>query len=116
MEAKSEGKKKKGKSLKAPPGEKLAVLKLGGSQHLVREGSELEVNRLSLKGGGKEKVEVLVLKPKMGKGTATLKLLEEKKGPKITILKYKAKSRYRRKRGFRSRLSRVLVEKITDGA
>ena len=93
-------------------GGKLAVLKIGGSQHLVREGSELEVNRLLLKEGAKEKIEVTLLEPLFGKGTATIKLIEQKKGPKIVVMKYKAKSRYRRKRGFRPALSRVVVEKI----
>lgn len=105
----------------------LAVLNLGGSQHLVREGTELEVPHVSFEevrrevglrprqgvGGKKKEVEVTLLEPKFGKGKAILKLLEHKKGPKITIMKYKAKSRYRRKRGFRAALSRVLVEKIS---
>lgn len=90
----------------------MAVLTLGGGQYLIREGAELETNRLSLEEGGKEKVEVLLLKPKIGKGIAIIKLLEQKKGPKITVMKYKAKSRYRRKRGFRAAMSRIVVEKI----
>ncbi len=38
---------------------------------------------------------------------------EEEKGKKVTITKYKAKSRYRRKMGFRPKYTRLLVEKIS---
>lgn len=92
--------------------DRLAVLELGGRQHLVREGSELVVNRLALKDGESARVPAVILKPSFGKGSVTYKLVEQKKGPKILIMKFKAKSRYRRKRGFRADLSRVVVEKI----
>ncbi len=93
-------------------GEKLAVLVLGGSQHLVREGSELTVNHLDLKDGKSAKAEVIILEPAFSKGSVTYKLLEQKKGKKILVMKYKAKSRYRKKRGFRAQLSKIVVEKI----
>lgn len=92
--------------------EKLAVLGIAGSQYLVGEGTELEVNRLPLEEGKREKVAALVLKPKITEGSVTYKLLEHKKGPKLTIMKFRAKSRYRRKQGFRASLSRILVEEI----
>ena len=95
--------------------EKLAVLALGGSQHLVREGSELTVHHLELKDGKSAKAEVIILEPAFGKGLITYKLLEQKKGPKILVMKYKAKSRYRKKRGFRAQLSKIVVEKIEIG-
>jgi large subunit ribosomal protein L21 len=98
--------------LNPPVGGALAVLELGGRQHLVREGSELTVNRLDLKDGKSAKVPAVILQPSFGKGSVTYKLVEQKKGPKILIMKFKAKSRYRRKRGFRADLSRVVVEKI----
>ncbi len=110
------------KPIKSITEEKLAVLKLGGSQHLVREGTELEVPHVdfgegkSAKGGsasvGKKEIEATLLKPNFGKGKAILKLLKQEKGPKITVMKYKAKSRYRRKKGFRAAVSRIVVEKI----
>src|SRR3990172_6686386 len=93
-------------------GGKLAVLALGGSQHLVREGSELIVHHLELKDGKSAKAEAIILEPAFGKGSVTYKLLEQKKGKKILVMKYKAKSRYLKKRGYRSKLSKILVEKI----
>jgi large subunit ribosomal protein L21 len=97
---------------KTPAGEKLAVLALSGSQYLVREGSELTVNHLELKDGKSVKAAAVILKPKFGNGSVTYKLLEQKKGPKILVMKYKAKSRYRKKRGFRAQLSKIVIEKI----
>lgn len=93
-------------------GEKLAVLNLGGRQYLVREGSEITVNHLDLKEGKSVKAEATIVEPDFGKGSVTYKLLEQKKGPKILVMKYKAKSRYRKKMGFRAQLSKIVVEKI----
>lgn len=95
------------------------VVKIEKVQHLVSAGDELLVDYL----GGKEpKIEVL-LKVSNGKlelGTPTLKnptlkleVLEEKiKGKKILIQKFKAKSRYRRRMGFRPLYTKVLVKEI----
>ncbi|NIT04338.1 50S ribosomal protein L21 [Candidatus Saccharibacteria bacterium] len=92
--------------------EKLAVLGLGGGQHLVREGAELEVNRLPFKKGEKKEEEALVLKPRIAKGKVIYKVSEHTKGPKLTVQTYKAKSRYRRKKGFRASLTKIVIETI----
>lgn len=113
-EAKSKG-SKVGSRLPKAEGEKLAVLELGGRPHLVREGSELEVSHLALKESQRVKVPALILKPILGEGTVTYRWLGEKRGPKVLVMKYKAKSRYRRKRGYRAELSKVIVEKIETG-
>ncbi|MDP1710793.1 MAG: 50S ribosomal protein L21 [candidate division WWE3 bacterium] len=93
-------------------GETLAVLELGGSQHLIKEGTQLTVHHLPIKEGVKAKAKVTVLEPTIREGTATYKIVEHLKGSKIVVMKYKAKSRYRKKRGFRASLSKVVVEKI----
>lgn len=110
MEDKSKIKEQKSKI--KPTSDKLAVLVLGGKQHLVREGSELSVNRIDLKEGKSAKAEATIIEPEIGKGSITYKVLGEEKGPKVLVMKYKAKSRYRKKRGYRSKLSKILVEKI----
>jgi len=104
--------RRKTKEKKVTVSDKLAVFELGGSQHLVREGTELEVHRVDLKEDGKAKAEALILRPKIVRGHVEYRLLEHKKGPKIDIMTYKAKARYRRKMGFRASLSKVVVEKI----
>ena len=43
------------------------------------------------------------------------KVLEQKKGEKVLVEKYKSKVRYRRRIGFRPHLTKILIEKIETG-
>ena len=98
---------------------KYAIIRLNGQQYKVEEGDELLVDFLK---GEKPQPEVLMVKidekitvgtPIVTKAAVKLAVLnEEEKGTKLHISKYKAKSRYRKKVGFRSKLTRVKVEKI----
>lgn len=98
---------------------KYAVVRVNGKQYKVEEGMEILVDKLS----DPKKVEAEVLlfvdgeKIEVGKPTLKtalkLKVISElEKGEKIDIYKFKAKSRYKRHTGFRSQLTRLLVEKI----
>jgi large subunit ribosomal protein L21 len=99
---------------------KYAVIKIKGTQYKVSEGDEILVGKL---GSKRPEAEVLLTvddgKVSVGKpfvkGTKVkLKMLkDEEKGKKVTVLKYKAKSRYRKKRGFRPVYTRLLVEQIS---
>ena len=123
MEAKKPAKKitkpevqeQKSEKPAASADEKLAVLTIGGTQHLVTEGAHVTVPNLKIKEGEKNRVEVLLLVPSITEGTLTYKVLEHKKGPKVVSAKYKAKSRYRKRVGFRASLSDIVVEKIEAG-
>jgi large subunit ribosomal protein L21 len=44
----------------------------------------------------------------------TGEIIEETKGPKIDILRYKNKTGYRRRSGFRSQLTRVKITAINN--
>ncbi len=104
---------------------KYAVIKTGGKQYQVFEGKTLEVERL--KESPKEKVEfeevllavdegkVLLGQPKVVGGKVVAEVLEQIKGPKIRVAKFKAKARYRRVTGHRQSLSRIKIEKILTG-
>jgi len=99
---------------------KYAVIRIKGNQFKVSEEDELLVDKL-----GKDalKAEVLLLvdgdnvkvgKPKVSGAKVKLKVLvQEEKGKKLYIQKYKAKSRYRKKMGFRPIYTRLLIEKIS---
>lgn len=99
---------------------KYAVIRIQGHQHKVSEGEELLVDKL---GGTKAEPEVLLVVNgddiKVGTPIVTgarvkIKVLTEiEKGKKIDVLKYKAKSRYRKHIGFRPKYSRLLIEKIS---
>jgi len=95
-----------------------AIVKLGGKQYRVQEGEQLLVDRLAVDGGASFHPEVLFVG---GDGQAelapkgiqvTAKLLGHELGDKITIGKHRRRTGYRRKNGFRARLSRVQIETI----
>lgn len=101
-----------------------AIIKTGGKQYKVQKGDVLEVEKLEV--GKKKEVafkEVLLVsddekKIKVGaplvKGAkVTAKVLEpEAKGKKVTIIKFKAKKRYKKKIGHRQKYTRVEIAKI----
>ncbi len=96
-----------------------AVIKLGGKQYKVSEGEEILVDKID---GEKVEPEVLLLvdedkvsvgKPNVKGAKVKVKAIGEEKGEKILVTKYKAKSRYRRRMGFRPQYTRLLIEKIS---
>jgi len=97
---------------------KYAVVKIQGTQYKITEGEELLVDSLKEKKLTSEVLlnvnedEVQVGKPVLDKVKVDFEILGEEKGKKLYVSKYKAKSRYRRKLGFRSQLTRLKVKKI----
>ena len=99
---------------------KYAILKIKGNQYKVSEGEEILVKHLSQKEVPYEALlladgeNVTIGKPSIKNVKVTLKIVSpEEKGEKIRVLKFKAKSRYRRRIGFRPKYTRLLVEKIS---
>ena len=101
----------------------LAVIQTGGKQYLVREGQEFNIEKLSLEEGATIDFEVLLLTDEEGTntrvGTPTLsgvkvsaKVQEQGRADKVSIIKYKSKSRYRRNVGHRQPFTRIKIEKI----
>lgn len=99
---------------------KYAIIKIKGQQHKVSEGDEILVGKL---GNDKPEAQVLLVvddkkvkigKPEVKDAKVKIKILEkEEKGKKLYVQTFKAKSRYRRKIGFRPVYSRLLIEKIS---
>lgn len=98
-----------------------AVVKISGKQFKVVEGDTIEVAKLSDKDkkikfekvlltsfGGKVKIGA----PNVKGAKVTATILENKKGEKIRVSKFKSKVRYRRTSGFRPQLSVLKIEKI----
>jgi len=103
---------------------RFAVIKTGGKQYLVKENDEIYIDRLdkkineevqfeTLAQGNLEKAEIELGQPIL---TAKVKgkVMENLKGDKIRVARFKAKSRYRRVRGFRPYLSKVKILKISN--
>ncbi len=95
-----------------------AVIRMQGHQYKVEEGQEFLVPLL---GETKPEAEVLMVVDekgvKIGTPTVTgakveLKVIEDTKGEKIYVAKYKAKSRYRKRTGFRAKLTKLQVVAI----
>lgn len=100
----------------------LAVIKTGGKQYLVRKDDVLSIEKIGKKPGQTISFdEVLLLiddSKKIELGSPYLKnakvkaeILEEGKGKKVLVVKYKPKVRYHKKRGHRQFYSKI---KITD--
>lgn len=99
-----------------------AIIKTGGKQYCVEEGQIIKVEKLPIdKEGTVEFTEVLSVidddvvkfgRPYVEGVRVTGKVLEQGKGKKIIVFKYKPKKRYRRKNGHRQPYTKVLVEKI----
>ena len=98
--------------------QKYSIIKIKGSQFRVKEGDEILVNKIT----GTPDIDVLLYvdggevrigKPKVSDVLVKVKVLGDEKGKKIDVIKFKAKSRYRRKTGFRPQYTRLLIEKIS---
>ena len=96
-----------------------AIIRVGGKQHRVREGEWLLVDRLPLEAGETFQPEVLLLG---GDGEAqldgdlagkvTARVTEHLLGNKVIVGKHKKRTGYRRRNGFRARLSKIEIEAI----
>lgn len=100
-----------------------AIIKTGGKQYKVTEGQTLEVDKLQDEKGKISFNEVLLLVSdkgvKIGKPTVAgekieAEILENVKGDKIRVSKYKSKVRYRRVIGFRAQYSKIKIGKVGD--
>src|SRR3990167_7333517 len=97
---------------------KYAVIKLQGRQYKVEEGEEILVDKFTEKKVSPEVFlvidgkEMKIGKPVVKSAKVKIKVMGNEKGEKIMVQKFKAKSRYRRKMGFRPQYTRLLIEKI----
>ena len=96
-----------------------AIIKTGGKQYLVSEGSVIFVEKLDVNEGDKVSFdEVLMLDGKVGnpyvsKAKVEGVVLKQGKGKKIRVFKYKSKDRSnRRTHGHRQPYTKVEIKKI----
>ena len=102
-----------------------AVIETGGKQYRVQEGDVITVEKLDAKAGDKvtfDKVLVLSDGKEMKVGTpyldagVTASVVENGKGKKVIIFKYKAKKDYRKKQGHRQPYTMVKIESLDGSA
>lgn len=104
---------------------KYAVIQTGGKQYRVSEGSQINVESLHLLADKpvsfsdvllyvSDNAEVKVGKPYVDGIVVKGKVIVEKKGQKIRVARFLAKSRHRRVHGHRQILTNIKIEQILD--
>jgi large subunit ribosomal protein L21 len=99
-----------------------AVIATGGKQYRVKVGDTLEVEKLVPAEDGTVALRPVLLvgddgavtagKDALSRASVTASVVEQTKGPKLTVFKYKNKTGYRNKTGHRQPLTRIRVEAI----
>jgi len=101
-----------------------AVIATGGKQYIVHEGDFLNVEKLSgsHKEGGKIEFEEVLLKddgktttvgePTIKGAKVTAEFVETNRDKKISVIRFRAKSRYFKNKGHRQPYTRVKITKI----
>jgi len=102
---------------------KIAVIKTGGKQYKVEKGDIIKIEKLNKKEKDKVKFDTLMLastdgkelnlgKPSLGEKVEG-KIIEQGRGKKITVVKYKNKIRYKRTLGHRQAFTKVEITSIS---
>jgi large subunit ribosomal protein L21 len=99
-----------------------AIIRTGGKQYRVSPGDVIDVERLSDREGPTVELTDVLAMSRDGKvtvGTPTVEgvkvraeIRQQIRGDKITVLKYKRKTHYRRKLGHRQMYSRLEIQDI----
>lgn len=104
---------------------KYAIIASGGKQYKVEEGQTILVDKLEADKGkpytfdkvllARNDDEILIGNPYIASVKVSGKVLDQIKGDKLTISKFKAKVHYRRRIGFRPLYSKILIESVSFG-
>jgi large subunit ribosomal protein L21 len=100
-----------------------AIVRAGGRQEKVAVGDVLTIDRVPVANGETLQLQPLLLvdgetvthdASALAGVKVVAEVVEEAKGPKITILKYKNKTGYRKRQGHRQPLTRVKITSIGE--
>ena len=98
-----------------------AIVKTGGKQYKVAEGDLVKVEKIEGEPGSSvaltpillvDGAEVTTSADKLAKVRVSAEIVEQTKGPKIKILKYKNKTGYKKRQGHRQPLTVLKVTGI----
>ena len=100
-----------------------AVIKTGGKQYKVSEGDRLNVEKLAGEAGTEivfneilmvsDDGAVKIGQPHVEGATVIGEIIDDVKGPKITIFKMKRRKGFRKKTGHRQSLTSLKIKKIS---
>jgi large subunit ribosomal protein L21 len=101
---------------------KYAIIESGGKQYRAIEGATIEVDRLPVEAGEQVPLESVLLvvnddqvsvgMPLVQGARVNATVVEQFKGPKIVVFKYRPKKRYRVKTGHRQLYTRLVINSI----
>jgi large subunit ribosomal protein L21 len=99
-----------------------AIVETGGKQYRVAEGDVIEVEKLAVPEGETVTLSRVLMvgdgedarvgKPVIEGASVEARVVDQGRGPKLIVFKYKAKERYRRKLGHRQSITRLRIERI----
>ncbi|MFL5661471.1 MAG: 50S ribosomal protein L21 [Ktedonobacteraceae bacterium] len=99
-----------------------AVIKSGGRQYKVSVGQQLEVNRLPVEDGAQVKFEEVLLisdadtsmvgAPFVDNAMVIATAVKQDRGEKLVVFRYKAKKRFRHRKGHRQELTILSIDDI----
>ena len=97
-----------------------AIIATGGKQYKVSEGDIIKVEKLDAEAGNTvtfDKViavsnDSLKVGEDVAKATVTATVMEQGRGKKVIVYKYKRKTGYHKKNGHRQSFTQVKIEKI----
>lgn len=102
-----------------------AVIKTGGKQVQVAAGDTIAVEKMPLSAGETVELDrvllvadgdqVMIGTPLVEGATVKATVVDQVKGEKVTVFRYRPKSRYRRKTGHRQRYTRLRIDEILPG-
>ncbi len=97
-----------------------AIIATGGKQYKVSEGDIIRVEKLDAEAGAEVTFDNVIAvssdKLKVGKdvsdATVTATVMDQGRGKKVVVYKYKRKTGYHKKNGHRQAYTQVKIEKI----
>lgn len=100
-----------------------AIIETGGKQYRVQEGDSLFIEKLDVNAGDSIEFNTVLAVSKDGSlsfgspvvegAVVKASVVENGKGPKVVIFKYKRKKDYRKKQGHRQPYTKVKIESIS---
>jgi large subunit ribosomal protein L21 len=100
----------------------LAILEEGSKQYMVREGDEIEVEKIQAEGGAQVELDKVLLisgenvykvgNPYVEDAKVIGKIVRQGKAKKIIVFKFKRRKGYRKKQGHRQSITRIKIESI----
>ena len=99
-----------------------AVIKTGGKQYLVRPGDKIKIEKIEGKEGEEVVFDKILLlekegdlkigQPDISGAKVKAKIIQQGKGEKIIVFKYRPKKRYKKKKGHRQPFTLVEISSI----